>query len=173
MFMKNIETEVKIRLTKKEFDKIKKLARQLSRSHQEVVHEDVLLDHPKLKLKKNGFALRLRKQDDDYILTWKGKTKKSKKYKMREEIETKIGNGKNLVGILSKLGFRQNLKMHKKRHFFGINNCKICIDQVAQLGFFIEIEGNKNEIEKIAKNLGLANHKRITIGYAELLEERK
>jgi len=165
-----IETEVKFRLPRAEFLKRLEIAENKFGNSSASTQYDILFDNPKLKLRRNGKVLRLRTEGSKHYLTWKGKQLgKKQKYKIKEEIEIEVSEYKKVLAILKKLGFVKSMVIKKQRQLFLMNKCKVCFDEVAILGNFIEIEGNKASIENMIKILNLQGEQRITKGYAQLM----
>lgn len=167
-----METEVKFKMTKKQFLAILSLAENKFGNSNKLHQEDILFEHPLLKLAKNGIVLRLRKENSSNYLTWKGKDAGNQKYKIKKELEMQINDRETLLSILSSLGFRKNMQIRKTRHEFSRNNCKVCFDEVKGLGFFLEIEGQKKDIESFVGIFDLEKKARVTKGYAQLIMER-
>jgi len=134
------------------------------------VQEDVYFNHPLRDFSKTDEALRIRKIDEKYFLTYKGK-KVDNDTKTREEIE--ISCSKEMIIILEKLGFKKVAEVKKTRKLFLLENLKICLDDVSMLGKFIEIESNnyedKEKIFEILKKIGLQKKDTIRESYLELM----
>lgn len=119
-------------------------------------------DTPANNLYKNGKFLRLRTGFKN-VITFKRKLK-SKNFKEREEIELEIPDPEKMEIILKNLGFTKKLIMEKYREKWQWGSAEIVIDKLP-FGNFIEIEGNKKEIKKAVKILGLNFGDRITDTY--------
>jgi adenylate cyclase class 2 len=97
------------------------------------------------------------------------------------EHELEVGSKEPMEQILSLLGYKQAVQINKTRVITHYNNCEICIDEVAGLGVFIEMEslveeGNPEFIQKELFNffisLGIRPEDRETVGY-DILMMRK
>lgn len=110
--------------------------------------EDVFLDYDGT-LTKRGIDLRCRKQDEEVFLTLKGPTDLSSGYKIREEVEIKCNDFNKLLTLFSHLGYRRRRHLSKTRKVLKTNNVMITIDIYKKLGFVLEIEGKKEQINKI------------------------
>jgi adenylate cyclase class 2 len=123
--------------------------------------------------RKTDEALRIRRVDNKFFLTYKG-PKLSKKTKMREELEVPAEEG--IEGILLKLGFRRSLTLVKTRRHYRLRSIEVCVDEVDGLGCFIEAEtANPEDEEKILsllRKLGVPEDSLTTKSYMELLEEK-
>jgi len=57
-----------------------------------------------------------------------------------DEYETEIKDPKTMVEILEKLGFVKKVTVTKHREYYLYKNFEICVDQVKELGCFLEVE---------------------------------
>ncbi len=73
--------------------------------------------------------------------------------KIREEIETIVGDGTLLLRILEELGFHVWFRYQKYREEFALDDCIIAIDETP-VGVFVEIEGGERGIANTAAALG-------------------
>lgn len=113
---------------------------------------------------KKGIFPRIRNESDkNWYLTIKIKTKKDSKYFERKEIEIPIDK-KIGIEMLKILGFSKIEILHRRRQEWVKGNIYFCIDNFS-FGKFLEIEGNKKDIEEMIKVLGLKNKERITKSY--------
>jgi adenylate cyclase class 2 len=69
--------------------------------------------------------------------------------------------------ILERLGFELSWIYEKRRETFHIEGAEIVIDETP-LGWFMEIEGEREQIRRLAGALGLDMADAITLSYAEL-----
>ena len=97
-------------------------------------------------------ALRIRVQDNKYFLTYKG-PKMDTVSKTRKEFEVEINDANNMGNILSSLGFFPVATIVKKRKRYRIGDFFIALDNVRNLGDFIEVEidlrDSRNYEEKV------------------------
>lgn len=119
-----------------------------------------------------NYVLRVRTSKQNY-LTIKIATKKINEW---EEYETKIDSPKDLIKILEKLGFLEELVVKKKRAKGILENFEINLDEIENLGTFLEIEALnlKNatkELQKILKSLGIPSSSIEKRGYVQLMKE--
>jgi len=99
-----------------------------------------------------------------------GKLKKAGRYKVREEIEVAVANGKQMRLILIALGLRPVFRYEKFRTTYtlpGIRCLKIALDETP-IGTFLELEGAPRAIDRAAKRLGYARADYITWTYGAL-----
>ena len=94
---------------------------------------------------KTDEALRLRQTVNldgdgaDTYITYKG-PKLDKLTQSRDEIETSIGDFDSMRSILKKLGYPEVLTVEKTRRYFRARDITLCLDEVSELGCFLELE---------------------------------
>lgn len=113
---------------------------------------DQYFNHPAKDFAETDEALRLRNVADMTILTYKG-PKISKVTKARVEKEVIVQDDKETGEILQLLGFRQSGIVVKNRDYYQLGEIIICLDDVVNLGSFVEIEKKGNDLENIEKEL--------------------
>ena len=137
---------------------------------------DYYFDDVNSTLTKTDQCLRLRKQmvekSESCFLTYKGSKEKSN-LKRRKEIESEITDADSIHKLLLALGYKQVLIVEKKRRLWFFCKCEVALDQLPQLGDFVEIEGpDEEEISNVQNSLGLADLPHIPQSYASLLKEQ-
>ena len=148
---------------------------------QTVLQEDAYLDTDERQLYSNDTGLRLRivkkinpKGPDDkqiITLTYKGPRRKGD-LKVREEQEVIVNSAETALAILARLGYYPTITFQKRRESFTLKNGRIELDELPQMGFFLEIEADDEQIvQSVRELLGLANSPTITKTYAELVAE--
>ena len=125
-------------------------------------------------LHKKDCGLRIRKQVIDgtnsALITFKG-ARKDSKFKTRPEYETGIDNVKMMENIFESLGYHKRLVIDKIRSMWRLDGCEVCLDELAQLGFFVEVEGpDESTISGVLAKLNLQNEQHIADSYAQLTE---
>ncbi len=166
------EVEVKIRL-KKPAAVLRKLRTGGFRLLRREWERDIVLDQEDLQLREAGQLLRLRKHGRmSWLLTFKNRPDKDTRYKSREEIETPIGNGRNLELIFERLGFHIAFSYEKKRRTFqrGSERGHVTIDHTP-IGYYLELEGSRRWIDRTAELLGFNADDYITKSYGLLYRE--
>jgi adenylate cyclase class 2 len=116
------------------------------------LQEDCLLDTADERLRRSESALRVRMEAGKSFLTFKGPRQPSV-MKLREELETLVGDGPLLVDILEQLGFRVWWRYQKYREEFAVDDVIVAIDETP-VGVFVEIEGGDAGIDGMARALG-------------------
>jgi adenylate cyclase class 2 len=137
---------------------------------------DIYFDHNNLNLTNNDVCLRIRKQTSDseekIFLTYKG-PKEEDNYKKRREIELQIHDATAAEKLFTALGYVKEIIVEKERRQWRLVHCAVLLDDLQQLGTFVEIEGpNANDIESIQKDLQLDNLPHIQESYAHLITEK-
>lgn len=164
------EIEVKIRIENLEnvVEKLVALGAELAKSrHWE---ENTLYDFPTKSLFCQKRALRLRIESKKAYLTYKGPPQKSRKFKIREEFETEVKNGKQMKKILKELGLIPTFQYKKCRTTYRLKKCKICLDETS-IGNFVELEGEQSQIVRIATLLGFQKKEFIKLDYIQLIKK--
>ena len=122
--------------------------------------------------------------DSDYApieLTYKG-PKVDKKTKTRVEYTTDLNEIESITAILKHTGFKQVVTITKRRVFYDIDGVTASIDDVNDVGQFIELEliahgkdgmnTAREQILSLLNNMGLDENQMIRKSYLELYLER-
>jgi adenylate cyclase class 2 len=115
------------------------------------LQEDCLLDTPDDQLRRKRCVLRVRMECGKTLLTFKGPVQASP-MKLREELETVVGDGMLFLRVLEELGFRIWFRYQKYREEFAHEDVTVAIDETP-VGTFVEIEGSERGIEEMAAAL--------------------
>jgi len=167
-----VEVEVKIRIEDTSSLREKMLRSGARLEKERYYEQNTLYDYPSQDLYRKRQALRLRRINKKTFLAFKGIPQKSRKFKIREEFETEVGNEKQLRKILKSLGLIPVIGYQKYRAVFRKKRLKICLDETS-IGNFIELEGERNEIVKFAKALGFSKKEFIKLDYIQLMKEER
>lgn len=173
-----LEIEVKLKIDKK--SQIQSLRRRLKScdavplSFQ--IEHDVFFDLPGGKLASADKALRMRifldKQGRPMgcVLTFKGPRKRGV-YKTREEIELSLHRQYHATAqMLKRLGYHKVLEYQKRRESWQLDKCKVELDELPELGWFVEIEGpSEKAISQVLEKLQLASVKQAGETYVEMV----
>ena len=141
----------------------------------EVVQADAYFRHPARDFATTGEALRVRTMGRESCVTYKGPVVDSQ-VKVRRELEVffaESGDGERMAEILRRLGFTDVATVRKRRTPYRLSwegrAIEIVLDDVEQLGRFVEIEAIADEADRdaardsvlrLAKRLGLENPQR-------------
>ncbi|MCD6232286.1 class IV adenylate cyclase [Candidatus Aerophobetes bacterium] len=165
-----LEVEIKTKIRLKEIkEKLLKLGVKFIKEEEQ---RDTYFSHPSRDFRKTDEALRVRRINDKYFLTYKGE-KVDSETKTRKEIEVETEEG--ILDILKELGFLIKGKVKKKRTLYIWNSLRIYLDKVEGLGEFLEVEGNslkdKEKIFEFIKKLNIKKGSLIRKSYLEMLLE--
>jgi adenylate cyclase class 2 len=116
------------------------------------LQEDSLLDTEDEMLRRRLCALRIRAENGKSRITFKGPVQPSQ-MKVREELETIVGDGELLLQIFTQLGYHVWFRYEKYREEFAHEETIVAIDETP-VGVFVEIEGSEHGITAMARALG-------------------
>ncbi len=133
---------------------------------------NVLYDFADSRLEKARQALRLRRIGRKAFLTFKGQPLKSRSFKIREEYESEVKNFRHIKKILQKLGLRPVFEYRKKRMLLRKDRVKICLDET-EAGNFIELEGKRSDLVRLAARLGYSRKDFIKLDYVQMIKEKR
>ena len=173
MTTKHIEIEVKIKVPHLQEIKQKILNSGFRLVAPRIFEHNILFDSKDQKLKKNKSLLRLRKVGSNLLVTFKRpplQTRDSSAYKIREEIEIEVSDYENTKTIFTALGFEVFFIYEKYRETYDNGSVKLMMDHTP-LGDFLEIEGEAEEIDNIAAQLGFTKANYITDNYLTLFRK--
>jgi len=174
-----IEFEMKFETT---HDKIR---HKLEEMHATFIRNDYNYDqyynHPMRDFTLTDEALRIRQTSSETCITYKG-PKLGKRTKTREELEIEV-ESEEMGKILEKLGFTPAGVVNKKRETWKLNDFTITLDEVEELGDYVEIEimgpesADREEVidqlDEFVRKLGLNPKQEIRTSYLNLLEQMR
>ena len=142
----------------------------------EVEETNWVLDDQEGSLYARGLLLRVRNLGDaGGILTIK-RPAPGAAFKVREEVESMVDSTRDLLKQLSMLGYRVEWIYQKRRQTWLWRDCALALDQCPEMGSFVEIEGDPENIRMVCTELGLDPEDHINDNYLTLwmryLEER-
>jgi adenylate cyclase class 2 len=114
------------------------------------------------------------------VLTFKGpvngaETNSPEPYKVREEHELRIASPEEMPKIFEALSLRPCFRYEKYRTTFslpGMTQLKLTLDETP-IGLFVELEGEREEIDRAAGLLGFARSDYINKSYGALFVEER
>ncbi len=165
-----LEIEIKLRVDDAAEARRRLLALGARVVRERALEENVLYDLPGGGLAAKAQALRLRIVGRKAFLTFKGAPRKSRSFKVREEFETEVRNGREMKRILAALGFREAFAYRKHRTWLRTNRLAVTLDETA-VGTYIELEGERHEITRFARSLGYKRTDFITLSYVAMIAE--
>jgi adenylate cyclase class 2 len=116
------------------------------------LQEDFLLDTEDETLRRRRCVLRVRLENSGSKLTFKGPVQLSS-MKVREELETVVGDGETLLRVFEELGLHVWFRYQKYREEFAYEDVIAAVDETP-VGTFVELEGGEHGIEQLAATLG-------------------
>ncbi len=146
-----LEIEIKAYCDNRE-EVIQKIITLGGRFKERLVEHDTYFNHPCRDFATTDEALRIRVTDRRKILTYKG-PKIGEKTKTRFEEEVDFNHLESMKTVLLRLGFNEVDDVVKKREIYYVNDIEICVDEVVDLGNFVELEKRGEEKEATEKEL--------------------
>jgi adenylate cyclase class 2 len=104
-------------------------------------------------------------------LTWKGPVQPST-MKLREELETVVGDGEMLLRVFGELGLHVWFRYEKYREEFSHEDVIVAIDETP-VGVFVEIEGTETGIAEMTAALGRTSDDYIVDSYRSLFLQHR
>jgi adenylate cyclase, class 2 len=147
-----LEREIKLRFDSVDAARAAVLATGARPIHSRRLQEDYLLDTADDVLFRRRCVLRVRMESGKSLLTFKGPVQPSD-MKLREELETVIGDSTLLLRILEELGLHVWFRYEKYREEFALDDVIVAVDETP-VGTFVEIEGGARGIGEMAVALG-------------------
>ena len=165
----SIEIEIKIKIDKKGFDKFVKNKQgfQFEKTYGYFTEN--------YENMSKGIFPRIKEMGNVALVSVKVKTKNDSKMFERDEYEFEIESNKveSARLMFKALGYCIEHIFEKKRYKLeSLNNCEFVADELP-FGYFVELEGTEENIEKSIKELGLENYERINGAYLKLWEKHK
>ena len=143
----------------------------------EKIEEDAYFNHPCRDFGETDEALRIRRDIEGVKITYKGR-KIDSETKTREEIKINVDDFDKAFKLFEKLGFSLAGWVKKRRKIYRYGEALICLDHLEDLGSFVEIEIESDDVERakekvfeIAEKLGLDREKSIRSSYLEMLRD--
>jgi len=141
------------------------------------LHEhDIYYNAPHRDFGVTDEAIRVRYTNNHAVVTYKGAKIKTSGLKAREELNSVVASGAVFEQMLDRLGFTITAEVNKWRENYRLFDAVIALDEVEDLGTFVEIEilaedensDTAARIEEIAKEIGVSGEP-ILASYLELL----
>lgn len=139
--------------------------------HGRRLQEDALLDTETEELRRRRCVLRVRIENGKSRLTFKGPVQPSA-MKVREELETMVGDGEILLRVFEELGLHVWFRYEKYREEFAYEDVIVAIDETP-VGIFIELEGSEPGIASFAETLGRSPSDYIVDSYRSLFLQHR
>lgn len=166
--IEKVEKEVKFKI--ESISEIKQRLKEIKAKFVSKVFENTIrFDDAHKSLHKMEASFRLRKGITTE-LTFKEKLDTSDGVRSSKKFTVEISDFDTMKTILEQLGYKVCQRFHKEREYWKYGDTIICIDTIP-IGLFLEIEGRKRDIVKVAKLLNLDFNQKILKHYGELWEE--
>ena len=169
------EVEVKVPAA---LDPVRDRLRDLDATDRGAVEQvDVYYDHPARSFADTDEALRVRREDGEAALTYKG-PRVDDASKTRREVESAVADPAAVDEALEALGFSPAAAVRKRRERWTLDGYLVTLDAVEGLGEFVEVEatGEAGEVdalrrgaEALLERLGLDPGDGVRTSYLELL----
>jgi adenylate cyclase, class 2 len=138
---------------------------------------NIIFDFSDLRLRRSRSLLRLRKEGNRHLLTYKGAPHSSDSYKIRTEIETQVEDAGAFQKILEGLGLHPVFRYEKYRTAYAEqgrqkgDGSPLLVYDETPIGRYMELEGPARWIDCVARRLGYQKRDYITASYAALYQE--
>jgi adenylate cyclase class 2 len=130
--------------------------------------DNIVYDDSAGSLSSRRLLLRLRRSDK-VSLTFKRHVEKAL-FKVMEEIEVEVSDFDSMNGILLELGYSKIFRYQKRRALYALGRVVVNLDETP-IGDFVEIEGEKEDIEGVAGALELNMKEGISKSYLDLYRD--
>jgi adenylate cyclase class 2 len=163
------ETEIKLAV-KDASAALELIAKVPFRVHRERHLEDnFVLDTMDATLRNRGSLLRVRMVGSHGTLTFKDKLQFSDGIRDREEIECDVQSPQSLILIFERLGYFMMFRYQKYRTIYEMEGFSIhlCLDETP-IGSYFELEGEIQDIHRLAELMGYSRDRYITQSYGAL-----
>lgn len=130
-----------------------------------------VLDNDIDSLRGSGVLLRVRSHGDvGGILTVKRRMEGGA-FKTREEVECMVDSTDDLLRQLEMIGFSIRWIYEKRRQTLVWHDCVLALDELPEIGSFIEIEGSPESIREVIAQLGLSPDEHLDDNYLGLWQK--
>jgi adenylate cyclase class 2 len=173
-----VEIEAKMKVD--DLEKIRQQLRALNAIESKTIDEiNTFFDTADRALLAKDEGLRVRRNrdartgQDKIVITFKG-ARQTGAVKQREELELTVENQDDAIALLSRLGYAPTLTFEKKRQLWELDDCEIALDDLKELGTFVEIEGpDEGCVLRLREQLGLSDIPQIKDSYAALVQRHR
>lgn len=133
-----------------------------------VYERNVRYDNKERSMTPHGMVVRLR-EDTRVRLTYKDDGTFENGVVSRFEAEVEVSDFDAMETILGKLGYTPYLTYEKYRTTYEMDSAEVVLDEMPY-GNFVEVEGDRDTIERIIHTLELGDAKRFDGSYSTLFE---
>jgi adenylate cyclase, class 2 len=170
-----LEIELKVRVP--DLETVRSCLGTLHARLSEKTHEhDVYYNAPHRDFSSTDEALRVRYSSGRVVVTYKGAKRRDLAMKARDEINVTVGSGVDFERMLQVIGFTRTATVDKQREYYLYRDTVIALDEVEDLGVFVEIEGSgegkpeaiTEHIRNVAEEIGVRGE-HISSSYLEMI----
>ncbi len=123
-------------------------------------------------------CLRLRRNNNDYSITYKDDIFENNKWLYSNEYETKVESMEMLKAIFDRLELKKFIEIDNKKEIYKTDKYEISLEDVKDLGLFLEVEyctndevdinEVKKEIQEFIDELGINVSEELNMGKPEM-----
>jgi len=141
-----------------------------------VLEHNTYFDLPGGKLRCADCGLRIRVNEGPdgrtrTVLTHKG-PRRPGELKIRSEAEVGVDSAEAAAAVLAALGYEPVLSFQKRRATFQLGGAEIVLDELPELGSYLEIEAaDEQTVQRARARLGLADAEPVTRTYSALVAD--
>lgn len=161
-----IEIEKKYRLDKKRLVELTAKLHELGAKFSYETFEENYLHRGGL-LDERPAVLRIRKTEKRTTFTYKERVSHEGDFKHQIEFETEVSDVEATEGIIERLGYKLALIYEKHRKAWHLGKVEVVLDELP-FGYFMEIEGEIDDIVKAEKRLAATDLETEARGYPRL-----
>lgn len=148
--MKNDGLEIELKFFLEE--PVETFIERLDVSPERIYQKTVMFDNGEGLMQKTNGRVRLRQNGEIITLSYK-RPLPSETVKKEIEWETRVDNWQVGEELLKAMGFLETTSYEKYRMSFDFNGSKIEVDEYP-FANFVEIEGDENDVKKVAERIG-------------------
>ena len=171
--------EIEIKLRVESLDSVRHTLTALKARRVGMVREqNIFFDRPDRSLLANHSGLRVRlswaagKKEPAALITFKGPPQKEG-LRSREAYDLHVSPQEQAIPMVEALGFERTLSFEKYRESWRMDGCLIELDELPQLGMFLEIEGpSEVQVLAVREKLGLGEHPAVKESYIAMVDAR-
>ncbi len=119
-------------------------------------------------LARSGVLLRLRSLGDPGGIVTVKRPVDGGDFKTREEVECMVDSSEDFLKQLEMLGYVLDWIYERRRQTWLWRDCVLALDEMPELGCFVEIEGDAEKIREVCAELGLDPQAHIDDNYLTL-----
>lgn len=137
-----------------------------------VLERNLCFDDDCGSFRQRSSVLRLRTDGQTTLTLKMPADQDSDQFKVMQELEVTVSDAPTMEKLLLALGYHQAQVYEKWRETFRLNGALLCLDAMP-FGDFLEIEGPREAIVSLSRQLGLKWENRILRPYLKLFEKIK